>query len=92
MATGGDSRPLTDAMLARLAHTITRYSMEQIALAYLNFREKDIKSLRQTHLEDTEAFKRQILLIWKNRSNASVWVKFRIGSFVESKRFLKHFK
>ena len=63
--------PLTDADLAQLAPKISFRSMQSIAIQRLGFTEAQVESLVDGCREDTEKFRRQILVQWRNKNTGS---------------------
>ena len=61
--------PLRDAELARLAPKISFTSMRSIAIKRLGFTQPEVESLEYECREDTEKFRREILIKWKNRNS-----------------------
>ena len=64
MAEGGGVR-LTNRQIQRLGAAISRHDMESIAMGYLNISHEKIKSCRG---EETEAFNRDMIVLWANRN------------------------
>ena len=68
MATGTESKLLTDAYLARLATKIRSREMEKVALAYLGIDKETIKTVLYSYREDSDAFNRDMLARWMNKN------------------------
>ena len=72
MATGTESKRLTDADLARLANNISSHDMEKLALKYLGFDNETMTTALYSHRENSHAFNKDMLGQWmnKNRDNS----------------------
>ena len=76
MATGGEfNRQLTDKEIVALAAAIPAGSMMAIAEGYMNISDATIKNKKYDNKDDAEAFNREVLRLWKNKSSASDQVK-----------------
>ena len=58
---------LTNHQTVTLARAISQPAMESIALGYLGIEQETIDSYRAAHRENTEAFNREILRLWRNK-------------------------
>ena len=68
MATGAESRELTDAQIARLVECISGQHMEKIALAYMHISKTTVENIMYAHPGDTEAWSRKLILHWRNKN------------------------
>ena len=69
---------LTNLQYVRLGRAISSPDMESIALGYLNIDKAVIKSLKNAHRENTEAFNRDIIELWANRNSGPDQVKVKL--------------
>ena len=69
---------LTNLQHVRLGRAISSSDMESIALGYMNIDKAVIKSLKDTHRGNTEAFNRDIIELWANRNSGPDQIKVRL--------------
>ena len=69
---------LTNRHYVRLGRAISSSDMESIAVGYLNIDKAVIKSLKDSHRENTEAFNRDIIEKWAYRNSGPDQVKVRL--------------
>ena len=62
------SEPLNDGELARLGAKLSSMAMRSIAIQRLGFTEDQVSTTIDECKENKEAFKRQLLVKWRNRS------------------------
>ena len=58
---------LTNYQYVRLGQSISCFSMESIALGYLNIDEEKIKQLKESRRDDTQGFVRDVIKEWACR-------------------------
>ena len=70
MATGTESKLLTDVDLARLATKIGVPEMKKLALGYLGIDKKTIK-IMYSEREDSYSFNTDMLVRWRNKRSVN---------------------
>ena len=76
MATGGRAvEQLTNYQIVSLAAAISSPNMETIAFGYMDFSDELIKSLKNEHRGNAEAFNRDIINKWASKNSGPDQVK-----------------
>ena len=71
MASNGKPEELTSRQIVRLAAAISTHNMESIAEGYLGINYQEIKNLKADNKQSPEAFNREILRKWWNKSSGN---------------------
>ena len=91
MATGGDQGQLTNKQIVDLAAAISLNKMVVIAEGYLDIDDATIKNKKYENKDDAEAFNREIIKEWRNKSLGND-VKVSYGFFFRAHKFQGSYK
>ena len=84
MATGGDVT-LTSGDIQGLSEIITDKNMATIAIKYLGIEYETVENLRSQNRGDITGFKRDVLVMWRNKTRGTAQVSFKGISVADSR-------
>ena len=75
MASGGESRPLTDELIAQLSQVIPARSLERIAIRYLGLDHVRLENIKDDVQKNPQLVNFEILCFWRNKNRGTVQVR-----------------